>query len=99
MSKSNLRLLFTGFFIFLSQPLFAVQIKGHVLNTVRDDEGLKVIVESNELVKENPKKQLKKKKTHVLYMQGQNEKFVENEALLNVAKDKKQLVLFVAKKD
>lgn len=69
---------------------FSADIKGQVLNTIRDDEGLKIILE----VKEK-----KKKKTQVLYMPGENKAFVENEALLNKAKDDKKQVTFSTKKD
>lgn len=82
--------------VFVTNFCWADQIKGHVLNTIRDDEGLKVIVESNESLKKGINN---KKKTYSLYMSGQNSSFAENEALLATAKEKKQTVSFDTKKD
>lgn len=86
-------------FFILSQVVRAESIKGHVLNTIRDDEGLKVIVESNEILKKNDKKSTQKKKTYSLYLPGTDNAFVEKESLLTEAKGKNKTVVFEIKKN
>jgi hypothetical protein len=63
--------------LLLSIQTWAAQVSGQVLNTIQDDEGLKVILSSD-------------RQTHVLYLKNDHDDFLKNQKLLENRKLNKE---------
>lgn len=70
--------------ILSSLVALATPLSAQIVNTIPDDEGIKVIAEQNKTI-------------HVLYLQNNNQNFVPYSAVLTQAKAEKRPVSFEVK--